>query len=191
MEAKQRPGGRSARVRATVFEAALKELGSSGWRALSVERIAEQAGVHKTTIYRRWGSADQVVLEALLAKGSDQIPMPDTGSVLDDLLGLGRSIAATISDPVGRSVATAVVAEPDSPVLSRLADRFWSERLSAARVFVDRAVGRGELNASTNPDRVVESIASQIWFRVVVQRLPVTDEWLAGIIETSVAPSMR
>ncbi len=191
MEPQQRPGGRSARVRAKVLEATLSELGASGWGALSVDRIAERSGVHKTTIYRRWGSADRVALAALLETGNEEIPIPDTGDVFGDLLALGRLITATISDPVGRAVATAVVAEPDSQALSELAGVFWSERFTVARAIVERAVVRGEIDGSVDADRVVESIASQIWFRIMVRRGTVSDNWLTGVVEAALPPPVR
>ena len=187
MEPQQRPGGRTARVRAQVLEATLTELGASGWGALSVERIAERSGVHKTTIYRRWGNVDRVALDALLERGSDEIPIPDTGHLSSDLLALGRLIAATISDPVGRAVATAVVAEPDSQTLSQLAILFWSERFGAARVIVERAIERGEVAELMDPDVVIESIASQVWFRIMVRRGAISDDWLIGVVEGAIS----
>ena len=168
------------------MEAALSELGASGWGALSVERIAERSGVHKTTIYRRWGTVDRVALEALLDRGSEEIPVPDTGDLVGDLLALGRLIAATISDPVGRALATAIVIEPDSQALSQIADAFWSERFGAARVVVERGIERGEVAGSVDIDRVIESIASQVWFRTMVRRETVTDAWLRGVIDAAV-----
>ena len=186
MEPQQRPGGRTARVRAKVLEATLREIGASGWGALSVERIAERSGVHKTTIYRRWGTADRVALEALLDRGSEEIPVPDTGDLVGDLRALGRLIAATISDPVGRAVATAILVEPDSQTLSQIAGLFWSERFGAARVIFERGVARGEVADSVDVDRVIESIASQIWFRTMVRRETVTDAWLRGVIDAAV-----
>ncbi|MGB9358619.1 MAG: TetR/AcrR family transcriptional regulator [Acidimicrobiia bacterium] len=186
MEPQQRPGGRTARVRANVLEATLNELGASGWGALSIERIAERSGVHKTTIYRRWGTVDRLALEALLDRGSEEIPVPDTGGLVGDLLALGRLIAAAISDPVGRALTTAIVVEPDSQTLSRIADVFWSERFGAARVIVERGIERGEVARSVDVDQVIESIASQIWFRTMVRRETVTDPWLRGVIDAAV-----
>lgn len=190
MEPQQRPGGRSARVREAVLEAALSELGASGWGSLSVERIAERSGVHKTTIYRRWGGADQVALDALLNRGIEGIPSPDTGTLNGDLLALGRLVAATISDPVGRAVATAVLAEPDSPTLSRLAEVFWSQRFSEAGSIVERAIERGEVSVSTDADGMIEAIASQIWFRIMMRRGVVTDDWLSTVVERAIDRSV-
>jgi len=180
----KRPGGRSARVRTAVLEAAVLELGEFGWRSLSVERIAARSGVHKTTIYRRWGSADRVVLDALLERGSEGIPIPDTGDLSDDLVGLGRSTAAAIADPIGRALASAVISEPDSPTIQRLADTFWSQRFEEARVIVDRAKTRGDVQANADAGRVVETVAAQVWFRVMMRRGDVTDAWLKEIVDS-------
>jgi AcrR family transcriptional regulator len=186
MESMRRPGGRSARVRAAVLEAAVLELGEFGWRSLSVDRIATRSGVHKTTIYRRWGSADRVVLEALLERGSEGIPIPDTGDLSEDLVRLGRSVAAGITDPIGRALAAAIISEPDSPTIRRLAEAFWSQRFEAARSIVDRAIERGDLAASTDAGRVVETVAAQVWFRVMMRRDAVTDAWLNEIVDSVV-----
>lgn len=184
MESMRRPGGRSARVRAAVLGAAMLELGEFGWRSLSVDRIAARSGVHKTTIYRRWGSADRVVLDALGERGSEAIPIPDTGDLVDDLVGLGRSIATGITDPVGRALAAAIISEPDSPTIQRLADAFWSQRFEEANVIVDRAIGRGDVAASTDAGRVVETIAAQVWFRITTRRGEVTDMWLTETVDS-------
>ena len=184
MESNKRPGGRSARVREAVLRAALLELSETGWDSLSVERIAERSGTHKTTIYRRWGSADRVALEALLDRGSEGIPTPDTGDIRLDLIALGRSIAASISDPVGRSVAAAAIGASDSSSIRTVADAFWSERFEQAGAIVTRAIERGQLRQDTDPSRVIEGIAAPVWFRVMVSRIPVTDEWLADVTHT-------
>ena len=183
----KRPGGRSARVRAAVLEAAVLELGEFGWRSLSVDRIAARSGVHKTTIYRRWGSADRVVLDALVERGSEGIPIPDTGDLRSDLVRLGRSIAAGITDPIGRALAAAVISEPDSPTMQRLADAFWSQRFEEAEVIAERAIGRGEIAASVDAGRIVETVAAQVWFRVMMRRGDVTEAWLEATVEAVVA----
>ncbi len=184
MESNKRPGGRSARVREAVLRAALLELSETGWDSLSVERIAERSGTHKTTIYRRWGSADRVALEALLERGSEGIPIPDTGDIRLDLIALGRSIAASISEPVGRSVAAAAIGASDSSSIRTVADAFWSERFEQAGSIVTRAIERGQLPQDTDPSRVIEGIAAPVWFRVMVSRIAVTDEWLAAVTHT-------
>ena len=186
MDAMKRPGGRTARVTESVLEAALAELAEVGWGSLSVERIADRSGVHKTTIYRRWGSVDQVVLDALLERGAEEIPAPHTGDISDDLVALGRSIAVSISEPIGRSVAAAAIGASDTSAIRELADAFWSERFEQAGSIVTRGIERGQLSDGAEPDRVIEQIAARIWFRVMVNRIPVTDAWLSEIVDSVV-----
>jgi AcrR family transcriptional regulator len=183
MDLNTRPGGRSTRVREAALRAALLELSETGWDSLSVERIAERSGVHKTTIYRRWGSADRVALEALLERGSEGIPIPNTGDIRLDLIALGRSIAASISEPVGRSVAAAAIGAPDSSSIRAISDAFWSERFEQVGSVVTEAIERGQLPRGTDPARVIEGVAAPVWFRVMVSRTPVTDEWFAGVAD--------
>lgn len=186
MEEMKRPGGRTARVRESVFAAALAELAESGWGSLSVERIADRSGVHKTTIYRRWGTADEVVLDALLERGGEGIPVPDTGDVIDDLIVLGRSVAASISDPIGRSVAAGAISAPDSSSIGALVDAFWSERFEQAGAIVTRGIERGQLPGGAEASGLIEDLAARIWFRVMVSRLPVSDAWLSEIVNAAV-----
>jgi AcrR family transcriptional regulator len=100
-----RTGGRSERVREAVLEAAFGELIDVGYAALSVESIAVRAGVNKTTIYRRWPTLEDLLVDALTAWSRDAIPVPDTGSIESDLLAAGRELAELLNGGVGRQVA--------------------------------------------------------------------------------------
>jgi AcrR family transcriptional regulator len=147
-----RPGGRSARVRKAAIAATLTELASEGYAGLSLESVAKRAGVHKTTLYRRWGSREELVLEAMLARAGEHISIPDTGSLRDDLLELARTAAANAATPEVAAMARAVVGE--SPRDGRLAAanrRFWSERLRLDAAIVERAIARGEVAADVDP----------------------------------------
>ena len=61
----RRPGGRTARIRAAVLEATVSALIEHGYDGLTMERIADRAGVNKTTLYRRWGSRAGLVVDAV------------------------------------------------------------------------------------------------------------------------------
>ena len=56
---------RGATVRANVLAATLAELAEAGYAALTVEAVADRAGVHKTTVYRRWRDREALVIDAL------------------------------------------------------------------------------------------------------------------------------
>ena len=149
---KRRPGGRSARVRAAAIEATLGELAEGGYSALSLDRVARRAGVHKTTLYRRWGTREELVLEAMLERAGEHITVPDTGSLRQDLLGLARTAAANASSPEVAAMARAVAASaPHDSTLAAANRRFWAERLALDGAIVKRAIERGEVAPGPTP----------------------------------------
>src|SRR6202046_3041414 len=85
-----RPGGRTARTATAVLAAAIEELSARDCADISVESIAARAGVHKTTVYRRWGSKVEIIKQALIGAAGAHIQVPDTGRVNGDLLLLAR-----------------------------------------------------------------------------------------------------
>src|SRR2546429_9224383 len=83
-DSKRRPGGRSARVRQAVLDAAFAELGEKGYGGLSIEAVALRSGVAKTTVYRRWPTRDELVADALDSRRDRYEPAPDTGASRGD-----------------------------------------------------------------------------------------------------------
>src|SRR5580704_17090023 len=83
---RRRPGGRSARVRAAVLEATLDELAENGYAAMTMQGVADRAGVNKTSLYRRWAGKAGLLAEALLATSADVTDPPATGEMRRDLL---------------------------------------------------------------------------------------------------------
>jgi AcrR family transcriptional regulator len=181
---KPRPGGRSARVRAAVIEALFAELIDKGYGELTMEGIARRAGVNKTTLYRRWGSKEDLILEAMLELGERRVPIPDTGSLRDDLLTVGREIAASLATPESDAIVRAGAAErdPDSR-LAEAARAFWRVRFDLLSEIVDRAKERGELPPDTEAKPLIEGLLGGIYLRLLVTREPLDDDFLAGLAD--------
>src|SRR3954449_2137582 len=85
-----RPGGRTARIRAQVLDAVRAELGEHGYDGLSMDAVATRAGVHRTTVYRRWGDVGGLLADVLDAASDDDWQPPDTGSLEGDLEALNQ-----------------------------------------------------------------------------------------------------
>jgi AcrR family transcriptional regulator len=183
----RRRRGPSTRVRAAAIAATLAELAEGGYSALSLEKVARRAGIHKSTLYRRWGTREELVLEAMLERAGEHISVPDTGSLRQDLLELARTAAANAASPEVAAMARAVAAE--SPHDSRLAEansRFWAERLALDGSIVERAIERGEVAADTDPGRVIEAVVGPIHLRLLLTGEPVDRPFLEGIVDVVV-----
>jgi AcrR family transcriptional regulator len=182
--ATRRGRGPSRRVRAAAIDATLAELAEGGYASLSLERVAHRAGVHKTTLYRRWGTREALVLEAMLERAGERISVPDTGSLREDLLELARTAAENAASPEVAAMARAVAAE--SPRDSRLAEanrRFWAERLALDGVIVERAIERGEVGPGTDPGQTIEAVVGPIHLRLLLTGEPVDRRFLEGIVD--------
>jgi AcrR family transcriptional regulator len=165
-----RPGGRSARVRAAVEAATLDELAAAGYADLTIEAVAERAGVHRTTIYRRWPDKRSLVLGALLDQTGDQLPIPDTADLRRDLRVFGQTIDSYLRRPQVHSLLCTIVADrPGSSELADVRTQFWTDRLRHAQAIPRRAIERGELAADTDPAAVIDMLAGPIYLRRFIQ----------------------
>jgi AcrR family transcriptional regulator len=184
---KRRPGGRSSRVRAAAIAATLAELAEHGYAALSLERVARRAGVNKTSLYRRWGTREQLVLETMLEQVGEHVTVPDTSSLRDDLLELARTAAANAARPEVAAMARAVAAQaPHDAKLAAATARFWSERLAIDGAIVERAIERGEVRPGVQPAEVIEAVIGPIHLRLLLTGEPVDTPFLERLVDTVV-----
>jgi AcrR family transcriptional regulator len=169
----RRPGGRTARVRADVLGAVNALLVEQGYDAVSIEAVAERSGVHRTTIYRRWGSVAMLLVDLLNLGTEDDWRPPDTGSLLGDLTGLNRELFdALTAEP---SVTTAVIAASfRTPEAADALSRFWADRYRRCEVVVQRAVARGEIPPDTDARRLLVSATGPLYHLRILLQQPMT-----------------
>jgi AcrR family transcriptional regulator len=182
-EIRRRPGGRSARVRAGVLEATLSALRDHGVAGLSVNDVAARAGVHETSIYRRWGTRDNLILDAVLNHSERSLPIPDTGSLREDLLVLLDELADYLTSPVGNALAHVMAAVPADPAAENARAEFWRARRQAVKVVFDRAVERGELPATTDWPLLVEVLSAPLHYRTLVSHEPLDSALHSRLID--------
>lgn len=181
--ARKRPGGRTARIGSAVLAATLEILGEDGFGSLTIDEVAARADVHKSTVYRRWGSRERLVGEALAARSADEIPVPDTGTLRGDLEAIVGGVAASLATPLGRALAQTMVGQGDDPEIARITEEFWTTRFERTSVVVDRAIERGELPDGADTRLVVEMVVATIWFRSIVTRAQVDDGLVSPVID--------
>jgi AcrR family transcriptional regulator len=181
---RRRPGGRTARVRAAVLQAAIDELAEVGYAGFNLDRVAARAGVHRTTLYRRWGTRDALVLDAGLTRAEQAVPIPDTGSAREDLATYAREIIANVSTPEMDAIVRAFASE--SPHNRELADggrRFWATRFALARDIVRRGVERGELGPGVDADALLEAVLGPLYLRMLVTGGPLDEAFVQRTVD--------
>jgi AcrR family transcriptional regulator len=176
MEPDRQQIGRGAKVRAAVHAATLAELVDKGYAALSVESVAQRAGVHKTTVYRRWKDRESLLSDTLSEHMAADIPVPDTGTIQTDLLALARSLVQSFTTPIGQAILAAMfTGAAHVPEIAAVRSNVFHDRLAQAEPVVRRAVDRGELPAGTDAAELLKTLAAPIYLRLLITGDPVDD----------------
>ncbi|MGW4688353.1 TetR/AcrR family transcriptional regulator [Streptomyces sp. NPDC004244] len=180
--------GRGSKMRAAVLAATITELTERGYATLTVEGVAQRAGVHKTTIYRNWKTADGLVADALAGHFATEIPIPDTGAVDGDLRALARSLVATMTAPAGRALLAIALSDAMRlPQLAQAKKALFEDRFRRAEPVVTRAVERGELPAGTDPAELLKALVAPVYFRLVFTEEPVDETTADRAVDVALA----
>jgi AcrR family transcriptional regulator len=181
-ERAKRPGGRSARVYAAVHQAVTDLVSERGYGNFAVGDVAARAGVADTSIYRRWGSLENLLSDVALARLEARSPMPDTGSLAGDLRTYAANVAREITGPDGLAVlhlTIALTGKGNEGLQTR--DAFLAERARLLESMLDRSRERGE----NPPDAlgVLDHLMAPMYIRVLFGIGPLTPDYVDGLVD--------
>ena len=144
--------------------------GRARGHGLSIEAVAAEAGVGKTTIYRRWQTKEDLVVAALARMRPPPEPPPDTGSLEGDLTTLSEAQIARVAGTKLPWVAPRVLSEAmgDPEFHARVMHAFINPIRELLGKLVRRAIERGELATDTDVDQAIDLIHAMVIFRVLM-----------------------
>ncbi|MFD8377086.1 TetR/AcrR family transcriptional regulator [Streptomyces sp. NPDC059679] len=168
---RRRPGGRTARIRTQVLDAVRAELGEHGYDGLAMDAVAARSGVHRTTVYRRWGDVGGLLADVLDAASDDDWQPPDTGSLEGDLAALNQEIqtAMAAQPPI---MAALIAASFRSEKAAEAQQRLWEDRYARCEIVVSRAVRRGDIPPRTDARRLLIAATAPLYHQLVLLRTP-------------------
>ncbi|MGW5240289.1 TetR/AcrR family transcriptional regulator [Monashia sp. NPDC004114] len=187
---KTRPGGRTARTRAAVLDAAAALFVEVPPGDLTVGQIAARAGVNETTIYRKWGTKEALLADVLMTLSSERLMAPDTGSLRGDLVAVIESVAAYLRTPAGYALAY-LAATAEDETSRGLRDAFWADRFERAQVVFDRAEARGEIPDAAIAPLAYEALIGTLHFRILARRSTLEDGVAESLVDLVLDGVMR
>jgi AcrR family transcriptional regulator len=150
-----RPPGRPRDPQAdrAILDAAIELFVTHGFEAMSMEGIADRAGVGKTTIYRRWPSKEELVVDAIDELIMDVEPL-DSGSLRRDLVELLTQLQVVLTSSRAGEVFPRMIPHVagDTPLGRAYLRRVIEPRFAMLRSTLGHAVERGELPAGVDPE---------------------------------------
>jgi AcrR family transcriptional regulator len=162
---------RSEKAEQAILASTLRMVGTHGVAGTTIEGVAAEAGVGKTTIYRRWPSKNELILAAVsqMAPGVDP---PDTGSVHGDLEAV-RDLQRTRLAGTGLlTVAPRILAESmnDPQLHQGFLDRVIEPNRQLLRTIFERGRERGELRPDVEVEALVDILHGTVIYKIMLAR---------------------
>lgn len=179
---------------AVILAAALDVLAETGFERMTMDRVAARARAGKATLYRRWPSKSDLVMDAVAQVGGAPTldDLPNTGSLRGDLVALLRPQSPEEDEQIlalVRGISSLLSADGD---LAPAASTALVETLVAPqRLLMQRAVVRGEIAADVDIETLALITPSITAFRLIVQRKPVDVDHLVHLVDTVLMPAIR
>jgi AcrR family transcriptional regulator len=175
---------RSAEADRAILAATVALLAEAGFAAITMERVASSAGVGKATVYRRWASKVDLVIDAIRT-GMHDIEPPGTGSLRQDLVTLMSVQIDWLRDSdTGRMVAgLSAEIQHNAELADALRTNLIISRRAVVRRLLADAVLSGEVRPDADLDVVLDLLYGAIHFRVLVTGEPLEADLASKIVD--------
>jgi AcrR family transcriptional regulator len=178
-----------------ILDATLDVLAETGYDGMTIDQVAARAKAGKATLYRRWQSKSELVIDAIACMKKENLApeaLPDTGTLRGDLLAMIRPPTMQEAQRKLRIMSGVVSMLSKEPELSdALRAAMIEPRAAANRFLLRRAIERGEIRADCDVDFLALLAPSMTFYRTVIQQRPVDREFLVSVIDEILLPAVR
>jgi AcrR family transcriptional regulator len=161
-----------------ILAAAASLMLDRGVSDITVDEVAEQAGVGKATVYRRYPSKEAMAAEALNTLFRTKVPVPDTGSFRGDMTAVYTDTIRFASSRQGHAfLRLAAGAAGRSRTVADLYREAYQQRRDRFGVVIDRALERGELATDLDRTMFLDWLPALLMFRAITfQPMPKVED---------------
>ncbi|WP_373095642.1 TetR/AcrR family transcriptional regulator [Zhongshania sp.] len=178
--------GRAAQVVSKVLKATGEELNRVGYATMRMDEIAERAGVSKSTIYRRWPTKAELVIDLISNHFDEADNEPNTGSLRQDLINHGLHLLKLSKSPMWYGVLSSLTGRTE-PEVDQLATNLRERAQETRKRIVQRSIDRGELSKFVDVEIICDMFAAPILRRLFTSNLTVDARYIEAITDTTLA----
>ena len=160
---------RSQAAHDAVLKAALRLVTKRGFRSVSVNEIAAEAGVGKMTLYRHWPNKAALVMDSLLVLIGSETDFPEAGSAIESLRQQLDLQAAFFRSSRGTLIRSLVAeAQSDSELAIAFRERWLNPRREGVRQIMRAAVAEGSLRSDIDIDTAIDLLYGSLYYRLLL-----------------------
>ncbi|WP_254638884.1 TetR/AcrR family transcriptional regulator [Cohnella sp. GbtcB17] len=184
-EQNKRGRPRDPKTQQAILSASYDLLLEVGFGAVTVEKIAERAGVSKATIYKWWPNKAAVVMDGFLSAASARLPVPDTGDVFEDIQIHAVNLTRFLLSKEGK-IITALVGEGqfDAGLAEAYRKRYFQPRRQEAKGILEKGIRRGQLRETLDVGLGVDLLYGPILYRLLVTGEPLDDDYVRRLVKS-------
>lgn len=173
-------------------QAAIAVMAEVGYRALTMDAVAARARAGKATIYRRWDSKLDLVIDSCNQLVAEHISEPDTGSLAGDLREFVTAFAKFLSGPSGKAAQALVGELPHEPDLAEaFRGTFLLSQRDTLKRILERAIARGEVSSEAPKGMLIELTGAALTYRLMITGDPLDEAFVEKFLSTVLMPLLR
>lgn len=185
------PRRRGEALERAIYDATLAELHEVGYLNLSMERVAQRARTGNASLYRRWPSRAELVIDVVSSTVPEHAEVPDTGSVRGDLLALLQLACARQAGPAGEVMRGVIAESLGNDRVHAARARLADQRIAQVLTILRRGADRGEVRPGAVVP-VVAAVAPMLVMGLFLLRgEPITDQALTEIVDQVMLPLVQ
>lgn len=185
-----------------VLGVALAQLTADGYGGLSMDAVARETGIAKTTLYRRWATKDHLAV-AVVARMQDDVDVRDTGDLRTDLVDYLTEIAAGLNrmrragrPSVGDDDASAGLVAELAAAAARHSDvgaalrAVFARRNAIVLDVIEAARRRGTLRSDVDPEVLFDQLAGALYYRLLVTGQPINRSYAERVVDAALTGAL-
>lgn len=176
---------------AEILDATLEVLGEVGYDRLTMDAVAGASKASKATLYRRWSTKGELVVDALVrAKGAPCVMDADLGSLRDDLIASACHDSG-LDDSMTMSLFAGLVSalQHDEDFAKAFQERFLAPKVASTMTLFERARDRGEIGPDVDLDLLATVMPAVALHRSFIMGLPTDTSTIERIVDEVVMPA--
>jgi AcrR family transcriptional regulator len=179
-----------------IHAAVFAELAEVGYAAFTIESVASRAHTGKASIYRRWPTKQELVLDAFCGKFGETMQLIE-GSLDDDtttrdvMLQMGRRMCEVAADASEAIRVAAGEMSRDAELSAALDEQVNCPKRELLLQVLQRGVERGEVRPEAACEMMAEVMPAMIMFKLILQNQVVSDDDMVRIVDDILMPLLR